>query len=64
MLPPPGLIRTPLPPITTFQDDPLRVLRAVRFASRLNYELHADIVAAVLREPVIRDAFLSKVGAE
>lgn len=39
-----GLIRTPLPPLTTFLDDPLRVLRCVRFASRFDYELHPSIV--------------------
>lgn len=35
-----GIIRTPLPPMTTFQDDPLRVLRAVRFAARFGFTLH------------------------
>ncbi|KAI3485741.1 hypothetical protein L1887_50897 [Cichorium endivia] len=39
-----GLIRTPLPPLTTFLDDPLRVLRCVRFASRFAYELHPAII--------------------
>ncbi|KAJ9474173.1 CCA tRNA nucleotidyltransferase, mitochondrial [Pseudozyma hubeiensis] len=39
-----GLIRTPLPPLTTFLDDPLRVLRCVRFASRFAYELHPTII--------------------
>lgn len=39
-----GLIRTPLPPLTTFLDDPLRVLRCVRFASRFTYELHPTII--------------------
>lgn len=38
-----GLVRTPLPPLTTFLDDPLRVLRCVRFASRLNYRLDDSI---------------------
>ena len=37
------LIRTPLQPLTTFLDDPLRVLRAVRFASRYNFALDADL---------------------
>ena len=39
-----GLIRTPLPPLTTFLDDPLRVLRCVRFSSRFAYELHPNII--------------------
>ena len=34
-----GVIRTPLPPRQTFLDDPLRVIRCVRFASRFGFEL-------------------------
>lgn len=41
-----GIIRTPLPPLTTLLDDPLRVLRAVRFASRLDFRMAPDLTEA------------------
>jgi tRNA nucleotidyltransferase/poly(A) polymerase len=39
-------IRTPLHPEVTFREDPLRLLRSIRFASRFEGAIHEDIIAA------------------
>jgi tRNA nucleotidyltransferase (CCA-adding enzyme) len=42
-----GIIRTPLEPYQTFKDDPLRVLRLIRFASRLDYKIDPETEKAM-----------------
>lgn len=42
-----GIIKTPLEPHQTFSDDPLRMMRAVRFASRFNYKIEAETLKAI-----------------
>ncbi|HET7338616.1 MAG TPA: HD domain-containing protein [Candidatus Dormibacteraeota bacterium] len=44
-----GVLRTPADPLRTFEDDPLRMLRAIRFAAELGFTLAPDLMPAMRR---------------
>lgn len=45
-----GIIRTPLEPEITFSDDPLRMLRAIRFATRFDFQIERSCLEAMKKQ--------------
>jgi putative nucleotidyltransferase with HDIG domain len=43
------IIKTPLNPDVTYSDDPLRMMRAIRFASQLNFEIEIQSLEAIFK---------------
>lgn len=44
-----GIIKTPLDPDTTFSDDPLRMMRAIRFATQLDFKIEHTCLESIAR---------------
>ncbi|MCB0472357.1 MAG: HD domain-containing protein [Flavobacteriaceae bacterium] len=44
-----GIIRTPLDPDITYSDDPLRMMRAIRFATQLDFKIETESLRAIAR---------------
>jgi len=45
-----GIIKTPQDPQITFSDDPLRMMRAVRFASQFHFDIEPDTYDAIVKQ--------------
>ncbi|XP_024978152.1 putative CCA tRNA nucleotidyltransferase 2 isoform X1 [Cynara cardunculus var. scolymus] len=58
-----GKIVTPLPPKETFLDDPLRVLRAIRFSARFEFEMVEELKVAA-KENDVKSAISDKISRE
>lgn len=58
-----GIIRTPLPPKETLLDDPLRLLRVIRFATRFQYSIVPELLEA-MQDPIVHASLREKVSRE
>ena len=45
------ILRTPLDPVITYSDDPLRMMRAIRFATQLDFKIAGPSLEAIQKQP-------------
>lgn len=66
------VIRTPLDPLQTFEDDPLRIMRAIRFAAQFRFTIESQTFEAIIKKKErliivsqerITDEFLKILGS-
>jgi tRNA nucleotidyltransferase (CCA-adding enzyme) len=48
-------IQTPLDPLKTFKDDPLRIFRAIRFASRYGWDINENVLKAMSEKELLEE---------
>lgn len=58
-----GIVRTPLPPKETLLDDPLRLLRVIRFATRFQYSIVPELMEA-MQDSLVHTCLKEKVSRE
>lgn len=58
-----GIIRTPLQPEQTLKDDPLRLLRIIRFSIRFNFQIANEVLTA-FNDEEIKNCLIKKISTE